>query len=83
MRVGILPLGRPTFDVPFAEEKLAAMLARLDVAELNVVGSRNLLMGWDATEKAIEEIQATGVDRLLVLQVTFTDASAIVAAADR
>ena len=27
MTIGILPLGRPTFDVEFANEKLAAMLA--------------------------------------------------------
>ena len=30
MKIGILPLGRPTFDVPFAREKLAAMLRALD-----------------------------------------------------
>ena len=28
--IGILPLARPTFDVPFAEENLAAMISALE-----------------------------------------------------
>ena len=30
MRIGLLALARPTFDLGLAEEKLAGMLARLD-----------------------------------------------------
>lgn len=26
MKLGLLPIGRPTFDVPFAKQKLAGML---------------------------------------------------------
>jgi len=83
MRVGILPLGRPTFDVPFAEEKLAAMLAALDARDLELIGPRTLLMDGDATAAAVDGILAANVECLLVLQVTFTDASAIVAASNR
>lgn len=71
MRIGILPLGRPTFDVPYAEEKLAAILAHLDASGHEVVGSRDLLMGPDAA--ALEATK--DADVLLILQVTFTDAS--------
>lgn len=75
MRIGLLPLGRPTFDVAYAEEKLAAMLAALDgEAERGgheVVGPRTLLMGPD--EDALEAL--AGTDALLILQVTFTDAA--------
>ncbi|CTQ48228.1 L-fucose/L-arabinose isomerase family protein [Jannaschia donghaensis] len=71
MRIGILPLGRPTFDVPFAEEKLAAMLAVLDASDHEIVGPRTLLMEADAAAQ-----EATrDVDVLLILQVTFTDAA--------
>ena len=71
MRVGILPLGRPTFDVPFAEETLAAMLALLDATGHEIVGPRALLMGPE--EGALAEV--AGADMLLILQVTFTDAA--------
>lgn len=75
MRVGLLPLGRPTFDVPYAEEKLAALLAQLDdwaaAGGHELVGPRSLLMGPD--EEALEAVART--DALLILQVTFTDAA--------
>ena len=75
MKIGILPLGRPTFDVPYAEEALARMLRTLDAwaARMGhgVVGPRALLMGPD--EAALDAV--AGTDVLLVLQVTFTDAA--------
>lgn len=71
MKVGILPLGRPTFDVPYAEEKLAAMLTQLDSSGHDLVGPRSLLMGPDQGALAA----VAGADVLLILQVTFTDAA--------
>jgi L-fucose isomerase-like protein len=73
--VGILPLGRPTFDVPYAEERLGEMLAALDAAGAKLAGSRSLLFGAAATRDAISDLQGSGIDRVLILQVTFTDAS--------
>ena len=81
-RVGLLPLGRPTFDVPFAEENLAAMLAALDRAGIETVGPRELLFDADATRAAIMALKEAGLDRLLVLQVTFTDAGMVAEAAN-
>ncbi len=78
MRIGILPLGRPTFDVPFAEQKLAAMLEVLDSFGHNIVGSRSLLFDIDAAEQALDKLQQAAIDRLLILQVTFTDAGVAV-----
>jgi L-fucose isomerase-like protein len=73
MRIALLPLARPTFDAPFAEEKLAAMLAHLDAwaagAGHEITGPRTLLMGPDAAALPTE------ADALLILQVTFTDAA--------
>ena len=74
MRIALLPLARPTFDVPFAEEKLAAMLGRLDAwAAANghhLTGPRRLLMGPEE-----DALPGADADALLVLQVTFTDAA--------
>ena len=82
MRLAILPLGRPTFDVPFAEEKLTAMLAALDQSGHEIIGPRHLLFDAEQTQSAMDEIAGQNPDQLLLLQVTFTDASmATVAAA--
>lgn len=82
MKIGILPLGRPTFDVPYAEENLGRMLAALDATGQEIIGPRTLLFDEDATRAAIAEVQAAGVDQVMVLQVTFTDASMTVAIGD-
>ena len=79
MRIGLLPLARATFDVAFAEERFAAMLARLEAGEHEIVGPRELLFDGEAASAALAEMD--GIDRLLVLQVTFTDASAVLEAA--
>lgn len=79
MKLGILPLGRPTFDVPFAEDNLAAMLSALDATTHEIVGPRELLFDEGATRAGMAELQAAGVDQALILQVTFTDASMTVA----
>jgi hypothetical protein len=79
MKIGLLPLGRPTFDVDYAQEKLAAMLRALDATGHEIVGPRALCFDEAATRAGMAELQAAGVDQVLVLQVTFTDAAMIVA----
>lgn len=81
-RIGILPLGRPTFDVPFAEEKLAGMLAALDNSGHDILGGRTLLFDAGTTKEALEALQQADPDLVLLLQVTFTDASMTVATAN-
>ncbi|GFE62968.1 L-fucose/L-arabinose isomerase family protein [Litoreibacter roseus] len=76
MKIGLLPLARPTFDVAYAEEKLAGMLAVLDATGHEIVGPRSLLM-----EASLDALNAVGeADLVLILQVTFTDAAFIVEA---
>jgi len=81
MKIGLLPLGRPTFDVPYAEQNLAGMLNVLDKCGHELVGSRLLLLDTKAVQQAVESLQSQAIDYLMILQVTFTDASAIVDAA--
>ena len=77
-RVGVLALGRPTFDVPFAQAVMAQAFANLDEAGLECVGPRELLLDADAAGRAAAGLEKEPIDLLLVLQVTFTDAGAIV-----
>ncbi|MEJ1159995.1 L-fucose/L-arabinose isomerase family protein [Prosthecomicrobium sp. N25] len=75
MRIGVLPLARPTFDVPFAEAQAAAAFAALDATGHDLVGPRGLLFDAAATREALAALKGEALDRVLVLQVTFTDAS--------
>ena len=73
---GVVALARPTFDVPFAEDMKNRAFAALEAAGIRTVGPRTLLFDRDAAERAIAEINAAGpIDLLLILQVTFTDAT--------
>lgn len=73
---GVAALGRPTFDVPFAEDMMAKAFAAIEAAGIRAVGPRNLLYDAAAAEDAVAAITAAGkIDALLILQVTFTDAT--------
>jgi len=74
-RLGVLALARPTFDVPYAEEMAAKAFARLDEAGIVTIGPRNLLFDADAARQAAAALVDETIDGLLLLQVTFTDAS--------
>jgi len=79
--IGVLALGRPTFDVPFAEEMAAKAFRALEATGHNIVGPRELLFDAAATEKALSELKSHNLDTILLLQVTFTDATMTVTAA--
>lgn len=72
---GVLALARPTFDVPYAEEMAGRAFAALDAAGVKTVGPRGLLFDADAARKAAADLQGRDLAGLLLLQVTFTDAS--------
>jgi len=81
---GVAALARPTFDVPFAEAEAARAFAALDAAGIKTVGPRELLFDANAAEAALKDITAHGdIDLLLILQVTFTDATMTVKMAER
>ncbi len=75
MSLGVIALARPTFDVEYAEEVAAA--ARRVIAEVapDSVGGSELLFDADSTRAAVAALQGEQLDALLVLQVTFTDAT--------
>jgi L-fucose isomerase-like protein len=82
-KTAILPLGRPTFDVPFAEANLDAMIAALEATGADVIGPRELLFDAKAVREAMAEIEEADVEHVLILQVTFTDAAMTCEIAER
>lgn len=81
MKLGVLPLARPTFDLDYAGQNLAAMLARLDATGHDIVGPRTFLLDDDMARHAIRDLAVSGVEHILILQGTFTDAGMASAAA--
>ena len=81
--VGILPLCRPTFDVEYARERFEDVLHAVKHAEFNIAASPQLLLDNDAAMSALDDLVAVGIDCLLVVQTTFTDAEGIVSIAER
>ena len=73
--IGVLPLARPTFDVPYAAEMAAACFKALEATGHSIIGARDLLFDGAAAETALAALKAERIDLLLILQVTFTDAS--------
>ena len=82
MRLGLLPLARPTFDVPFAEDVLRRAFQTLDGMGHEFVGERRLLFSNDEAAPAIEQLGREKLDAVIVLQVTFADAGMILKLAD-
>ncbi|MFN3959006.1 MAG: L-fucose/L-arabinose isomerase family protein [Parvularculaceae bacterium] len=73
---GVAALGRPTFDVPYAEDMMRKAFAAIAAAGIRAVGPQRLLYDAAAAEEAMREIARAGrIDALLILQVTFTDAT--------
>jgi L-fucose isomerase-like protein len=71
----VLALARPTFDVPFAQSYAADAFASLDAAGFFTTGPRALLFDAVAAREAIASIAPDAISAVLLLQVTFTDAS--------
>ncbi len=74
-KIGILALARETFDVAFAKEIHAECLQQLQQLPIEMIGGDELLFDADSAQKSLENIVYQKPDLLLLLQVTFTDAS--------
>jgi len=84
LRYGVIALARTTFDMEFAEETKNKTFAALDAAGIATVGPRALACDTEQAEAALVEIATQGdIDLLLIIQITFTDASMTIEMARR
>lgn len=74
-RIGVIALARPTFDVPYAEEMLAVAWKHLQTLNAEFIGEPELLFDAPAVAASIPRLREKKLDMLLLLQVTFTDAT--------
>lgn len=74
-RVGILAVGRPTFDVEFARVVFNQAWNSLKKLPIEIVGEPELHFDGNAALKGFAEMDSREIDILLLLQVTFTDSA--------
>ncbi len=75
-RVGVIGIARPTFDVPYAEEKAAA--AREAVAGLpgvEVTGAAALALDPESLDLALAPLRGIRLDAVVVVQASFADST--------
>ena len=77
MKIGILALGRPTFDVQYAKERLTESLKYLSSTNHNILGSCELLLDEQDALNEINKFKNEDLDFIIIIQVTFTDSSTL------
>ena len=75
LRIGVVAVGRPTFDVPYAESLLAVAMEGLKGLDAEIVGAPELQFDADTVRGNLGALTEKPLDLLLILQVTFTDAT--------
>jgi len=76
MRLGVVGIGRTTFDVPLAEATFEAARATL-AAKAEIIGPDHILFSADELAPVIETLEAAPLDRVVVLQASFADAGMV------
>lgn len=77
LSLGFIPIARPTFDVPLAQEKTAQIREQLAASGFALVGPDDLVMNTDDVAAAIEILKAQMPDLLLILQASFADSTMV------
>ena len=81
MTVGVVAIGRPTFDVAFSQELADRAFKRLTGQIDEVFGSPDLAMSHDGVVDAARAWGSEEIDALVVIQASFADSTLVAAAA--
>ena len=73
LRVGVLPLARPTFDVPYAKKICKEAWEVMEKLSVYWVGSDELLFDEKSVESQILKFKKEKLDLLLILQMTLRE----------
>ena len=77
IRIGFVPIARPTFDLNLARELTAQVYDEIHAAGYSVIGSQDLVMDGEAIDTRIAELSAAEIDMILMLQSTFADSTMV------
>ncbi|MGC8781146.1 MAG: L-fucose/L-arabinose isomerase family protein [Anaerolineae bacterium] len=75
LRIGFVPIARPTFDTALAAQMADQMRRSLLDAGCEPIGPADLVMDAAAAQRALAELQDRPLDLLLLFQASFADSS--------
>lgn len=75
LRIGFVPLGRPTFDTALAAQLTAEVRQVLTAADCTLIGPESLVMDAAAVQSATATLDELPLDLLLIFQATFADST--------
>lgn len=75
--IGFVPIARPTFDVPYAEEMTGRVYNQLQAAGYHIIGDQTLIMGINEVDSAADILNQHDLDLLLMLQAGFADSTMV------
>ena len=80
LRIGFVPIARPTFDVALASEFTELVRGSLHASGWQISEHRSgeLILDSEAARQTIEALRSEPLDLLLILQATFADSSLVV-----
>lgn len=78
LRIGFVPIARPTFDTALAAEVAGQARAALQAAGCQLVGPDALVMDAAAVQAAVDMLAGQPLDLLLAFQASFADSSMVV-----
>ncbi len=82
IRIGFVPIARPTFDLELAGQLTDQLFAVVQEAGYQLVGSQELIMDGAAMDERIDELASSEIDMVLMLQSSFADSSMVVQLAE-
>jgi L-fucose isomerase-like protein len=80
--VGVIAIGRPTFDLSFAQTTASEAWALLQELDVDLVGSPQVLVDRSEVVRAAAELRELRPARVIVIQATFADSTLALAAAE-
>lgn len=75
LRVALIPLARPTFDMTFAKERTDRVRISLENAGYSLIGPSTFVSDLDETAAITESLAGETFDLLVLFQATFSDST--------
>ena len=82
LHIGLIPLGRRTFDIEYANEVFDRAQAELRSSGFSLHGPTSLITAAEDLESGLEELASADLDLALLLQTTFADSSMVLQVAN-
>ncbi len=77
IRIGFVPIARPTFDLVLARTLTAQVYEEIISSGYSIVGAQDLVMDGDAINNRIADLASAEIDMILMLQASFADSTMV------